>query len=165
MTLSRVVIRNPVETPAQLLKQYVDWLKSHPSGAGANEPASIGFMMALHVPLEFGPDVAVSSRGLQPEIIYSQGNLSISGGTSLVGHGFARSSNDGFGKSVSISVRLDPSGTLTVNSDDPMSLTLHHDVLFGSTPNPSPHLLTDESTSAGSVATIMLWAIPASIVR
>jgi len=37
MTLSRVVIRNPVETPAQLLKQYVDWLKSHPSGAGAND--------------------------------------------------------------------------------------------------------------------------------
>ena len=115
MTLSRVVIRNPVETPAQLIKQYVDWLKSHPSGAGANEPASVGFMMAVDVPLEFGLDVAVSSRGLQPEIIYSQGNLSISGGTSLVGHGFARSSSDGFGKSVSISVRLDPSGTLKID--------------------------------------------------
>src|ERR1700674_3933003 len=43
MSLSRVVIRNPVETPAQLIKQSVDWLKSHPSGAGANEPASVGF--------------------------------------------------------------------------------------------------------------------------
>jgi len=37
MTLSRVVIRNPVETPAQLLKQYVDWLKSHRRG---REPMS-----------------------------------------------------------------------------------------------------------------------------
>jgi hypothetical protein len=46
MSLSHVVISNPVETPAQLIKQYVDWLKSHPSGAGANEPASVGFMMA-----------------------------------------------------------------------------------------------------------------------
>jgi hypothetical protein len=55
MSLSRVVIRNPVETPAQLIKQYVDWLKSQPSGAGANLPASVGFMMALDVPLEFGP--------------------------------------------------------------------------------------------------------------
>jgi hypothetical protein len=72
MSLSRVVIRNPVGTPAQL-KQYVDWLKSHPSGAGANLPASVGLMMALDVPLEFGPDVAVSSRGLQPEIIYFPG--------------------------------------------------------------------------------------------
>ena len=98
MSLSHVVISNPVETPAQLIKQYVDWLKSHPSGAGANEPASVGFMMAQDVPLEFGTEIAVSSRGLQPEIIYSQGNLSISGGTSLVGHGFARSSSDGFGK-------------------------------------------------------------------
>src|SRR5436189_819991 len=162
-----VVVRNPVESPAQFIKQYVDWLKSHPSGTGNNAPASIGFMMAQDVPLDFGPDVVVSnaSGGLQPEIIYSQGNLSISGGTSLVGHGFARSSRDGFGKTVSISVRLDERGTLRVNSGDPMSLTLHHDVLFGSTPNPSPHLLTDESTSAGSVATIMLWAIPPSIVR
>jgi len=165
MSLSHVVISNPVETPAQLIKQYVDWLKSHPSGAGANEPASVGFMMAQDVPLEFGTEIAVSSRGLQPEIIYSQGNLSISGGTSLVGHGFARSSSDGFGKAVSISVRLDAPGTLTVNSGEPMSLTLHHDVLFGSTPSPSPHLLTDESTSGGSAATIMLWAIPASVVR
>jgi hypothetical protein len=95
----------------------------------------------------------------------SQGNLKISGGTSLVGHGFARSSRDGFGKAVSISVRLDAGGTLRVNSGDPMSLTLHHDVLFGSTPNPSPHLLTDESTSPGLAATIMVWAIPASSVR
>ena len=86
-----VVVRNPVESPAQFIKQYVDWLKSHPSGTGNNAPASIGFMMAQDVPLDFGPDVVVSnaSGGLQPEIIYSQGNLSISGGTSLVGHGFA----------------------------------------------------------------------------
>src|SRR5258708_36166915 len=98
MTLSRVVIRNPVETPAQLIKQYVDWLKSHPSGAGANEPASIGFMMALDVPLEFGPDVAVSSRGLQPEIIYSQGNLSISGGTDPFCPGVFPVSQDGVGQ-------------------------------------------------------------------
>ena len=165
MTLSRVVIRNPAETPVQLIKEYVDWVKSHPSGAGTNEPASVGFMMAQNVPLEFGPDVAVSSRGLQPAIIYSQGNLSISGGTSLVGHGFARSSGDGFGKTVSISVRLDAAGTLTVNSGEAMDLTLHHDVLVGSTPAPSPHLLTSESTSVGEVATLMLWGIPASVVR
>lgn len=74
--------------------------------------------------------------------------------TSLIGHGFARSSRDGFGKAVSISVRLDAAGTLRVNSGDPMSLTLHHDVLFGSTPNPSPHVVTDESTSPGLAATL-----------
>src|SRR5689334_25388565 len=98
MSLSHVVISNPVETPAQLIKQYVDWLKSHPSGAGANEPASVGFMMAQDVPLEFGTEIAVSSRGLQPEIIYSQGNLSISGGTLRLISCFAPSCSEGFGK-------------------------------------------------------------------
>jgi len=167
MSLSRVDVRNLVETPAQLIKQCGDWLKSHPPGTAENAPASIGFMMAQNIPIDFGPDIVVASAGsgLQPEIIYSQGNLTITGGTSLVGHGFARSSRDGFGKAVSISVRLDERGTLRVNSGDPMSLTLHHDVLFGSTPNPSPHLLTDESTSPGLAATIMVWAIPASSVR
>jgi hypothetical protein len=108
MSLSRVDVRNPVETPAQLIKQCVDWLKSHPPGTAENAPASIGFMMAQNIPIDFGPDIVVASAGsgLQPEIIYSQGNLTITGGTSLVGHGFARSSRDGFGKAVSISVRL-----------------------------------------------------------
>ena len=66
-------------------------------------------MMAQNIPIDFGPDIVVASAasGVQPEIIYSQGNLAISGGTSLVGHGFARSSRDGFGKAVPISVRLD----------------------------------------------------------
>jgi hypothetical protein len=40
-----------------------------------------------------------------------------------------------------------------------MALTLHHDVLIGSSTGPI------ESTSSGSVATVMLWAMPASIVR
>jgi hypothetical protein len=85
--------------------------------------------------------------------------------TSLIGHGFARSSRDGFGKAVSISVRLDAAGTLRVNSGDPMSLTLHHDVLFGSTPNPSPHLLLTKAPAPDWRLPFMLWAIPASSVR
>jgi hypothetical protein len=40
-----------------------------------------------------------------------------------------------------------------------MDLTLHHDVLVGSTPS------FVESTFDGLVATVMLWAIPAVAVR
>lgn len=44
-------------------------------------------MMAQNIPIDFGPDIVVASAssGLQPEIIYSQGNLTITGGQALSG--------------------------------------------------------------------------------
>jgi hypothetical protein len=87
MSLSRVDVRNPVETPAQLIKQCVDWLKSHPPGTAENAPASIGFMMAQNIPIDFGPDIVVASAGsgLQPEIIYHRETSRLAAGQAWLG--------------------------------------------------------------------------------
>jgi hypothetical protein len=151
-----VGIRKQSETPAELIQDYVDFLNSQPVVQGSGTPASVGFQMTQHVPAEYGPGAADK----KPEVIYSWGVLHRVGTHSLGGWGTRQSSNSGFAHATDgVYVQLDQPDSLNASGASPMKLTLHHDVLIGSTIGPT------ESTSAGSVATVMLWAIPASLVR
>ena len=153
---STVGIRKMSETPAELIQDYVDFLNSQPVVQGSGTPASVGFQMTQHAPAEYGPGAADK----KPEIIYSWGILHRVGTHSLGGWGTRQSSNSGFAQaSDGVYVQLDQPDTLTASGASPMKLSLHHDVLIGSSLGPT------ESTSFGSVATVMLWAIPASVVR
>jgi hypothetical protein len=76
------------------------------------------------------------------------------------GRGTRQSSNRGLAQATDrVYVQPDQPDALNVRGASPMKLTLHHNVLIASTLGPT------ESTSPGSVATVMLWAIPASVVR
>ena len=145
------------ETASELIKQYVDWIKAQPTqGLGGGTPASIGFVLTQSNPASFGAQMATDA----PEVIYSLGNLYYSGGVSLAGHGTRQSSKNGFvAQTSTIYVTVEGNGVLTASGAAAMTLTLHHDVLVGST------LMPVESTSPGSVAALMLWAIPASPIH
>lgn len=149
-------IRKLNETPADLIQDYVDFIKSQPVIQGSGQPGGAHFLMTQHIPAEYGPNVTEKP----PEIIYSWGVFHLVGTHSLGGWATRQSSNNGFLPSTAgIFVQLDPPGTLTATGAKPMDLTLHHDVLIGSTRT------VIESTMYGSVATVMLWAVPASSVR
>ena len=154
---STVGLRKMSETPEELIQDYIDFLKSQPVvQGGSGIPASVGFQMTQHVPAEFGPGTA----DRKPEIIYSWGVLHRVGTHSLGGWGTRQSSNSGFAQATDgVYLQLDQPETLNASGASPVKLTLHHDVLIGSSLGPT------ESTSFGSVATVMLWAIPASLVR
>jgi hypothetical protein len=151
-------IRNASETPEELIQDYINFLKSQPREVGGGTPASVGFLMTQHTPAQYGPGAADK----KPEVIFSLGWLR-QVGNGLGGTGTRQSSNSGnsgFAESSdSIYVQLDPPGTLNATGAAPMTLSLHHDVLVGST------IVPVESTSPGSVATVMLWAIPAYGIR
>jgi len=151
---SGIGIRKLSETPADLIQDYVNFLKSEPI-QGSGSPAGVGFLMTQHIPAEYGPGVAVQ----KPDIIYTWGVLHQVGTHSLGGWGTRQLSSNGFAPSSDgIYVQLDPT-TLSATGAQPMALSLHHDVFVGSSRGPI------EGTSSGSVATVMLWAIPASPVR
>jgi len=149
------------ETPAQLIQDYVDFLKSQPTVTGSGTPAGVGFQLTQHVPAEFGSGIETKP----PQTAYTSGVLSLVGVHSLGGWGARQFSSTGFANSAgfapsgSIWVQLDQPASLRASGASPMTLTLHHDVLVGSTPG------VLESTLPGSVATVMLWAIPADLVR
>ena len=149
------VVRKLSETPEELIQNYVDFVKSQ-TVQGSGQPGGARFLMTQHIPAEYGRGVTEK----QPEIIYSWGTFHLVGTHSLGGWATRQSSNNGFLPSTAgIFVQLDPPGTLTATGSKPMDLTLHHDVLVGSTPS------FVESTFDGLVATVMLWAIPAVAVR
>lgn len=151
------IIRKLSETPGELIQDYVDFLKAQPVVQGSGQPAGVGFLMTQHVPAEFGTGVEEK----RPEVIYTTGVLHLTGTRSLGGWGTRQLSSTGFAPSTNmIYVQLDQPGNLSATGATPMTLTLHHDVLIGSS---GPAVL--ESTLPGSVATVMLWAIPAYIVR
>jgi hypothetical protein len=155
MVLSVGGIRKLSETPAELIQDYVDFLKSQPTVQGSGQPAGVGFLMTQHVPAEFGPGIETKP----PEIVYTHGVLNLVGVHNLGGWGTRQLSSTGFALSGSIWVQLDQPASLNASGAAQMTLTLHHDVLVGSTTG------VLESTLPGSVATVMLWAIPASIIR
>jgi hypothetical protein len=140
------------ETAEQFVQQYVDWIRSQPHlSQGGGQPAAVGFMLTQSNPASYGAQLASSPA----EVIFSWGNLYYSGGNTLAGSGTLQSSKNHFGQTDTVYVSIDTNGVLTVSGALIMTTTLHHDVLVGSTPMPV------ESTSPGSVATLMLWMIPA----
>jgi hypothetical protein len=142
------------ETAGQLIQRYIDWIKSQPQG-DRGTPASVGFVLTQNNPASFGTQPTTS----QPEILYSYGALSYTGtgGNSLSGHGTLQSNQDGFQATTLVFVSLEANdGVLTVSGGPSWPLTLHHDVLVGST------FMPVESTSPGSVVTMMLWENPFS---
>ena len=156
MVLSVGSVRKLIETPAELIQDYVDFLKSQPTVQGSGQPAGVGFLMTQHVPAEFGPGIETK----QPQIVYTQGVLHLVGVHSLGGWGTNQLSSTGFAPSANmIYIQLDQPASLSASGASQMTLTLHHDVLVGSTSG------VLESTLPGSVATVMLWAIPASVIR
>jgi hypothetical protein len=108
-------------------------------------------MLTQNNPASFGAQLANSP----PEVIYSWGHLSYTGGNTLAGYGTLQSSKSSFNQTNTVYVSVQTDGVLTVSGALAMSMTLHHDVLVGST------FMPVESTSPGSVATLMLWGIPA----
>jgi len=155
VTSGIIGIRKLSESPADLIQDYVNFLQSEPPVQGSGSPAGVGFLMTRHIPAEYGPGVAVK----KPEIIYTSGVMHQVGSHSLGGWGTRQLSSNGFvTSSDGTYVQLDPT-TLSATGAEPMTLTLHHDVFFGSSHGPI------EATGSGSVATVMLWAIPASVVR
>jgi hypothetical protein len=138
------------ETASQLIQQYVDWIESEPQGTGGT-PAGVGFMLTQNSPASFGTQPATSA----PEVIYSSGVLRYSGGNTLSGYGTLLSNQNGFQTPINmLYVSLEAKGVLTVNGGTSWPLTLHHDVLVGST------FMPVESTSPGTLVTLMLWQIP-----
>lgn len=137
------------ETPTQLIQQYIDWLRSLPPPRGNSTPGSVGFMLTQNNPASFGAQMATSA----PEVIFTWGNLYYNGGNVLAGHGTLQSSKNGFVQTDTVYVSVETNGALIVSGALSMSMTLHHDVLVGST------FMPVESTSPGSVATLMLWQV------
>jgi hypothetical protein len=149
-----LIPRGPkAETASQLIQQYVDWIISQPQTQGV--PARVAFILTQNNPASFGTQPATS----QPELIYSYGMLAYSGGNTLSGYGTLQSNQNNFGGTDMVYINLETNGVLTLNGGSSWPLTLHHDVLVGST------FMPVESTSPGSVVTLMLWEIPWSPVR
>ena len=141
------------ETASQLIQQYVDWLRSQPRNQGGGTPASVGFVLTQNNPASFGTQLASS----EPQVIYSYGALGYSGANTLSGYGSTLQSNkSSFTGTDMVYISVEANGVLILNGGLSLSLTLHHDVLVGST------FMPVESTSPGTVATLMLWAIPGS---
>jgi hypothetical protein len=138
------------ETASQLIQQYVDWIRSHAPLTAQQQPATVGFMLTQNNPASFGTQPTTSL----PEVIYSQGVIAYSGGNTLSGYGTLQSNQNSFNTTTDmVYISLETNGVLTVNGGPSWSLTLHHDVLVGST------FMPVESTSPGTVVTLMLWGI------
>jgi hypothetical protein len=143
------------ETASQLIQQYVDWIISQTPLTAQQKPATAGFMLTQNNPASFGKEPTTS----QPEVVYSQGVLAYSGFGTLWGYGTIQSNQNLFNVARDmVYVSLETNGVLTVNGGPSWSLTLHHDVLVGST------FMPVESTSPGTVVTLMLWGIPGTRV-
>jgi hypothetical protein len=140
------------ETAGQLIQRYIDWIRSQPQD-DRGTPASVGFVLTQNNPASFGTQPTTS----QPEILYSYGALAYrgTGGNSLSGYGTLLSNQNSFQATTTtmVYVTLEANGVLTVGGSS-WPLTLHHDVLVGST------FMPVESTSPGSVVTMMLWENP-----